>query len=258
MAKAVGFIGTISGKSGNVVFAKGANGATVMRPYQPVVYNPKSSAQSLQRSKMCLAAALSKVCPSDMLVSLSLGRKLANRSFFTKNILRRSQSNYSSQDSNYQATIDAADVVFGRGSETTRVIVSEVALQANSATITLNTQNVSASDLGMVGVRLIAVAANKNGGQSFTGAGFADVVVDAQSASVRATVSLPTLTVEQDYVAVWMVPFRLTDDAAQQYASSAGYETANSVLSVLMASESSTVKSWGDSTLAHDFMKFES
>lgn len=258
MAKAVGFIGTISGKSGNVVFAKGANGQTIMRPYQPVVFNPKSSAQSLQRSKMCLAAALSKVCPSDMLVSLSLGRKLANRSFFTKNILRRSQSNYDSNASGYQATIDAADVVFGRGAETTRVEFSQVQLADTTATVTLNASNVSQSDLGLVGVRLIAVAANKNGGQSFTGAGFTDVVVTERQGSLRVDISLPRLTENEDFVAIWMVPFRLTDDAAQQYASSAGYETAGSVLSALMASESSTVKSWGDSTLIQDFMVFES
>lgn len=258
MAKAVGFIGTISGKSGNVVFAKGANGATIMRPYQPVVYNPKSSAQSLQRSKMCLAAGLSKVCPSDMLVSLSLGRKLANRSFFTKNILRRSQSNYSSQNSNYQATIDAADVVFGRGAESTQVEYSEVQLADYTATVTLNTQNVNTADLGLVGVRLIAVAANKNGGQSFTGAGFTDVVVSEHTASLRVDISLPLLTEDQDYVAIWMVPFRLTDDAAQQYATSAGYGTSGHVLQVIMASESSTVKSWGDSTLIQDFKLFES
>lgn len=257
MAKAVGFIGTISGKSGNVVFAKGANGQTIMRPYQPVVFNPKSSAQSLQRSKMCLAAALSKVCPSDMLVSLSLGRKLANRSFFTKNILRRSQGNYDSNASAYQATIDAADVVFGRGSEATRVVCRQVQLADTTATVTLDTQMVNTADLGMVGVRLIAVAANKNGGQSFTGAGFTDVVVTEHTSSLRVDVNLPWLDAGSDFVAVWMVPFRLTDDAAQQYATSAGYETAGSLLSALMASESSTVKSWGDSTLVQDFMVFE-
>lgn len=256
MAKAVGFIGTISGKSGNVVFAKGANGQTIMRPYQPVVYNPKSSGQSLQRSKMCLAAALSKVCPSEMLVSLSLGRKLANRSFFTKNILRRAASNYASNASAYQATIMAEEIVFGRGAETTRVSMSTVSLDAASVTVELNTNSVPQVDLGKVGVRLIALVANKNGGQSFSGAGYADLVVDSQAASVSVRIPLPTLQANADYVAVWMVPFRLTDEAAQQYASSAGFESTGSLLQVLMASESSTVKSWGDSTLISDFIEY--
>lgn len=256
MAKAVGFIGTISGKSGNVVFAKGANGQTIMRPYQPVVYNPKSSGQSLQRSKMCLAAALSKVCPSEMLVSLSLGRKLANRSFFTKNILRRAASNYASNASAYQATIMAEEIIFGRGAETTRVSMSTVSLGADNVTVELNTSAVPQIDLGKVGVRLVALVANKNGGQSFSGAGYGDLVVDSQSASVSLRIPLPTLQANSDYVAVWMVPFRLTDEAAQQYASSAGFESTGSLLQVLMASESSTVKSWGDSTLIQDFVEY--
>lgn len=256
MAKAVGFIGTISGKSGNVVFAKGANGVTVMRPYQPVVFNPKSSGQSLQRSKMCLAAAISKVCPSDMLVSLSLGRKLANRSFFTKNILRRAQSNYDSSASAYKATVDAGDLVFGRGAETTRVAFVSAAINPSDVTVTISTSAVSSADLGKVGVRIIALVANKMGGQSFTGAGFTDFVVDSQAADVAVRVNLPALTANQDYVAVWMVPFRLTDEAAQQYGSSSSYNEAQNLLQVLMSSESSTVKSWGDSSLVSDFEQY--
>lgn len=256
MAKAVGFIGTISGKSGNLVFAKGANGQTIMRPYQPVVYNPKSSGQSLQRSKMCLAAALSKVCPSEMLVSLSLGRKLANRSFFTRNVLRRAASNYDSPTSAYQASILADEIIFGRGAETTRVTMASATITATKVTVVLNTSAVSSADLGKVGVRLIAVAANKDGGQSFTGTGYADFVVDSASASVSVDVSVPQLTANKDYVALYMVPFRLTDEAAQQYSTSSGYAEASSVLQVIMASETSTVKSWGDSTLIQDFDLF--
>lgn len=54
MAKAVGFIGGLSGKIGNVVFGGTAkNGEAIMRKYNPTPHNPKSARQ--QRSRYLVA-----------------------------------------------------------------------------------------------------------------------------------------------------------------------------------------------------------
>ena len=114
MAKSIGLVGTLSGKSGNFVFCKGVNGRTIVRPYQPQVYNPKTDAQSGQRSKMVLAGQLSSMASSALLVSMNMGRKVANRSAFVRNILRK--ADWDHESTNYVSSIFAEDIIFGRGS----------------------------------------------------------------------------------------------------------------------------------------------
>lgn len=55
MAKMVGFVGTISGRAGNMVYSK-RNGLTIARAYQPQVANPKSVSQMTTRAKFKLAS----------------------------------------------------------------------------------------------------------------------------------------------------------------------------------------------------------
>ena len=58
MAKAVGFIGGISGKVGNVVFGGTAkNGEAIMRKYNPNVNNPKTARQQRSRAIFAMAGA---------------------------------------------------------------------------------------------------------------------------------------------------------------------------------------------------------
>ena len=73
MAKIVGFVGTGSGRVGNVVLSKGPNGLTISRSYQPIVANPRTDAQLNQRAKVNLAGRVSKLVPTQALTGLSMG-----------------------------------------------------------------------------------------------------------------------------------------------------------------------------------------
>lgn len=90
MAKAVGVLGTISGKSGNVVFRKGPNGLTIMSAYQPQVLNPKTPAQIEQRAKMNAVGRFSRLWTKANLAAFGLGG-LRNRSMFNSNLLRNAR-----------------------------------------------------------------------------------------------------------------------------------------------------------------------
>lgn len=70
MAKSVGMVGTLRGKAGNFVYAKGEDGSTIVRAYQPQVTNPNTDAQILQRAKLNLAGRLSKITPKGVIIGM--------------------------------------------------------------------------------------------------------------------------------------------------------------------------------------------
>lgn len=110
MAKAIGFIGGIHGKSGNVVFRKGENGVTIMSAYQPQVSNPKSAAQVAQRARMNAVGRFSRLWTSNDLSPLG-GTRLRNRSRFNSNCLLNSRF----YPSNSNAAVIPETVQFSNG-----------------------------------------------------------------------------------------------------------------------------------------------
>lgn len=58
MAKLTGFVGTASGRIGNMVYSKGRNGATIARAYQPQVSNPNSGKQVATRARFTLSTKI--------------------------------------------------------------------------------------------------------------------------------------------------------------------------------------------------------
>lgn len=255
MAKSIGLVGTLSGKSGNFVFCKGADGRTIVRPYQPQVFNPKSSAQSLQRSKMVLAGKLSSITPSVVLVSMNAGRKVANRSAFVQNILRKSVS--TSEGGDFQATILPEDIIFSRGIAPMRCTVATPVLSATRATVSV-TPNISAELVGKAGVRLVAVVADKLGdGQNFVEIAFQDVVFASESTAQSVEITLSHLVSGQSYVGVYAIPFDITESAASQFAGVNGIDaTGATMLAATLKTNPSMVKDWGDSRIVEDFIPF--
>lgn len=79
MAKLVGIVSSaISGKSGGVVFAKGSDGSTIMRPYQPKVKNPNTEAQLGVRSKFKLLSVLSAGMKNAIMLAPNRGETQRN------------------------------------------------------------------------------------------------------------------------------------------------------------------------------------
>lgn len=65
MAKAIGVIGAISGKFGNVVYGGTTEkGEVIMRAYNPNVHNPKTARQTLSRAKFAMGVSLFRTMSS--------------------------------------------------------------------------------------------------------------------------------------------------------------------------------------------------
>lgn len=134
MAKMYGLGGVLSGKLGNTVLAI-TNGIQVARQYQPVVSNPKSTGQSLQRSKGNLAGRISSFVPRTAIMGLGVNARM-RRGEFLRNILKKSTTNYS--EGVYEAKIQPADVLFSKGAVTLPVTLQSMTATSHSVAVVLN------------------------------------------------------------------------------------------------------------------------
>lgn len=117
MARIYGLNGALRGKQGNNVFSI-QNGTQVVKAYQPVVSNPRTFQQMMQRSKFALAGKISSVVPSGALVGLGEGNKRSRRADFVSLIARAATttSTPSGQGVQVSATVAYRDITFSRGS----------------------------------------------------------------------------------------------------------------------------------------------
>lgn len=134
MAKLFGLNGLLSGKLGNTVFAV-TNGIQVARQYNPVVSNPKSSLQMLQRAKGNLCGRISSFVPRAALAGLGANNR-ARRAAFQRIILSGAVA--TQVDNIYTAKIADDDVVFSRGSVPISVQNPVVATAYNYVSVQLS------------------------------------------------------------------------------------------------------------------------
>lgn len=126
MGKVVGLIGSASGKIGNVVYAV-SNGIQTARVYQPIVSNPKSTAQMKQRAKANLAGRLSAITPKDAIAGLgSNGRE--RRGAFLSNILLRATNGL--EDNLITAKLQPADLLFSKGINIPVITFTSISINA--------------------------------------------------------------------------------------------------------------------------------
>lgn len=134
MGKVVGLIGSASGKVGNVVYAV-TNGIQTARVYQPVVSNPKSTGQSLQRAKANLAGRMSSFVPRTAIMGLASNNRL-RRGEFLRNVLNRATA--TNDGGSYVAKIQPADVLFSKGNVVLPVIVANVTAASHLVSVVLS------------------------------------------------------------------------------------------------------------------------
>lgn len=146
MGKVVGLVGAASGKIGNVVYAV-TNGIQTARVYQPIVSNPKSATQRLQRAKANVVGQVSKITPWQILTGLGANRR-ARRSRFLKLAMNAATSFVSSDvPGGVVAKLDAPDYVFSEGALNPLYAATAVQAQANSIVVTVTRSSGSTSDL---------------------------------------------------------------------------------------------------------------
>lgn len=140
MAKMYGISGPMSGKMGSVVFSV-RSGVQIARQYQPIVSNPKSTGQRLQRAKANLVGQISKIVPYQILVGLG-DSKTKRRARFLRLSMNNSTAVVSSSDpTRINAKLDARNFVFSEG-----VVVPTITM--NSLTADRNLISVSLQRIG--------------------------------------------------------------------------------------------------------------
>lgn len=155
MGKVVGLVGAASGKIGNVVYAV-TNGIQTARVYQPIVSNPKSIGQSMQRARGNLAGRISGFVPRTAIMGLGVNARL-RRGAFLRNILKKATANY--VDGSYVAKIQPADVMFSKGAVTLPVTLGSITAVSHSVAVVLNGVDESAIAPEVYASRLVRLVA---------------------------------------------------------------------------------------------------
>lgn len=244
MAKFVGFIGTISGKIGTTVFQKGEKGISYGRAYQPVVSNPKSSAQTDQRAKMNLVGRLSGVTPKSLIIGLGGVNNRQRRSIFTSILLKFATIDRTDPNS-VVALIKPEDVVFSQGAETINASMGSITVAENSVSTTLTLGDTSLA--GNYGERVVVAIIDPSNKGGYSQLKYVDVVLDSTAATnVAITIGAPIEV--QSLVCVYRLPFVLNADGARLRS-----ETLNNngtdITARLLASGNQYTRGWGLSLL---------
>lgn len=115
MSKSTNGLGQFRGKLGGVVYAV-RNGQQIVRAYQPVVANPKSTEQRLQRAKGVLAGKLSHLITADIIIGMNGGSKSGRRSEFNRVLLDAIDSQISITTGTVKATLMPSRLLLSQGS----------------------------------------------------------------------------------------------------------------------------------------------
>lgn len=163
MAKTPIGLGQFSGRVGGVVYAVQA-GRQVVRAYQPVVSNPKSTAQSIQRAKGNLVGRISKITPWQILEGLG-DNKFNRRSRFLKLLLRKVTAGQAAGDpSTFNAKLNDADFVFSEGVLVPLHTVSNPTYEAGSVNMNVSrVSGVSEADAASQGLLVVCVICQTSG-----------------------------------------------------------------------------------------------
>lgn len=163
MAKTPNGIGQFSGRVGGIVYAV-RSGQQIVRAYQPIVTNPKSSAQSIQRAKANLVGRISKITPYQVLEGLGKN-KSQRRSRFLRLLLRKVTAGPAAGDpSTFNAKLLDSDFVFAEGALIPFYDITAVTVAATAVNVTLSrASGISAEIAASQGVLVVAIIKQSSG-----------------------------------------------------------------------------------------------
>ncbi len=244
MAKFQGFIGTGRGKAGNLVFAKGDNGETIARAYQPQVKNPRTAPQLRQRSKMNVVGQFSALVPASLIAPLGMGGQRRNRSEFSRHLLKAAEATFI--DGNYVATFDPADVKFSNGTAELLTTAAAPVVGADKVTITLTTSSIPASMLGNYGERIVVGVLDDESNALYDSIRYIDHIVGSNTGTEAVEVKFSKPLEDGQTVVVWRMAYHL-NAAGASVASKDIFIGDDDKITALMATSSTTlVAHWGE------------
>lgn len=240
MAK-INSIISFTGRAGNVVGAKGPKGQTILRPYQPVVANPQSPAQLVQRAKVNLAGQLSGITPAGAIVPLGMGSKANNRSEFLKNLIK--VASVVVRPDGYRASIPARNVIFSHGTQPALATITSPTVSASAVTVSLSLRAANADMAGLYGERIVVIIANAEVTQRFDQVLYKDVILNDTSAT-SVTIDIPVPLTESKDIFIYRIPFVLSESGRSLLTGNMIGE--DSDITALLAVQQSAVGAWGE------------
>lgn len=244
MAKTTIGLGQFSGRVGGIVYAVQA-GRQVVRAYQPVVSNPKSTAQSIQRAKGNLVGRISKITPWQILEGLG-DNKFKRRSRFLQLLLRNVTAGQAAGNpSQFNAKLVNSGFVFSEGTLIPLHSPSAATASANNVDITVSTSGgVSADAAAAQGLLVVVVIKQSNGY-------FEEVlyrfVTAAEVGSSSFSFSLNHRNEGAYTASIYAAPFGTADGSRLPTISGDLTSTANSLDALLSVGTAASSIVWGNS-----------
>lgn len=244
MAKFQGFIGTGRGKAGNLVFAKGDNGETIARAYQPQVKNPRTAPQLMQRSKMNVIGQFSSLVAPALIAPLGMGGQRRNRSEFNRILLNSASVTFT--DGNYMAKFDPAAVKFSHGTAELMTTAATPVVAANKVTVTLTTSNIPAEMLGNYGERIVVGILDDEDNALYDSIHYIDHIVTSNTNTEDVVVNLNHPLDDGQTVVVWRMAYHLNSAGASVASKDIYIGEDNKITALMETSSTSLVAHWGE------------
>lgn len=241
MAKVAGLIGSASGKVGNIVYVV-TNGIQVARVYQPVVSNPKSNLQLIQRTKGNLAGRVSSFIPRTAIIGLGENNRM-RRGAFLRNMLKSAQVTQIGND--YTAKIADEDVMFSVG--TTPLLMYSVQRSASQHTLSITLSGnavIDAKVYDACATRIVALIYDE-GRQELIECVTAMAVKPEQGGT--AVTTIPISTAQGFVAAVYLIPMSTNDGTKVTINTESSYLDDNDISAMLSINSSKVVFSYGRS-----------
>ena len=243
MAKVTKLVGNFRGRVGGLVFSKGEGAENYVRAYQPQVFNPKSEGQVDQRAKMNLIGRLSEITPKSVLVGMGESGRM-RRSAFNANLLRMAIVDRS-DPSRIVAQLEPENIIFSKGAEAMSANVSApVVVTATQVSLSLTLTD---SDFaGKYGERIVVAVIDPEdkGGYSFLRT---TEVVFNDTTEVAIAIPLGTEIADESMVAVYRLPFVLSEIGQSMVTEGLANDATNVVAKAIMTI--GAVRGWGNSKM---------
>lgn len=255
MSKSTNGLGQFRGKLGGVVYAV-RNGQQIVRAYQPVVANPKSTEQRLQRAKGVLAGKLSHLIPASVIVGMNGGSKTGRRAMFNKNLLDSIVSEIAVTTGDAKATLVPDMLLLSNGPQ-----IHATSRQSSPITLDSNTLNIGWNDSGWEGnIRLIALVSRYDSESKVYNWYLFEATVDV--ASRQHTFQLPSefLETSEGDVFAYAIPIIINDETLElngtPLASTEG-AVRTTFIAKLVATDSSAISYAESEFLGGAYVSFE-
>lgn len=244
MAKSPNGLGQFSGKLGGVVYAV-RGGEQIVRAYQPVVSNPKSTAQLLQRAKGNVVGRLSAITPREVLYGLG-SNNIRRRSRFLQLALRNAKARFDGTD--YVGSLPESLLTLSEGAFASPFSISSAVAAGGNVTISVYQQaNVLEEEYNTYALRAVLYAIDpETGNYDYVKTSLVSMPAFAGSTGRTFNFAMPVTDISSHEFAAYLIPWRILP-SRQSTLSRSLYSSSEEFTAALALSEGSEGFEYGHS-----------